>query len=49
MKEALKESPENILRSKPEGLVLVKIDPKTGLRAKASDPQGDLRNFQRRI
>ena len=46
MKEALKESPEDILRSKPEGLVLVKIDPKTGLRAKASDPQGIFEIFR---
>ena len=46
MKEALKDSPENILRSKPEGLVLVKIDPKTGLRAKASDPQGIFEIFR---
>ncbi|MFL2504141.1 MAG: penicillin-binding protein 1A [Candidatus Azotimanducaceae bacterium] len=46
MKEALKGSPEDILRSKPEGLVLVKIDPKTGLRAKASDPQGIFEIFR---
>ena len=46
MKEALKDSPENILRSKPEGLVLVKIDPKTGLRAKASDPKGIFEIFR---
>ena len=46
MKEALKNSPENILRSKPEGLVLVKIDPKTGLRANASDPQGIFEIFR---
>ena len=46
MKEALKESPEDNLRSKPEGLVLVKIDPKTGLRAKASDPQGIFEIFR---
>ena len=46
MREALKGSPEDILRSKPEGLVLVKIDPKTGLRAKASDPQGIFEIFR---
>lgn len=46
MKEALKDSPENILPSKPEGLVLVKIDPKTGLRANASDPQGIFEIFR---
>tara|TARA_Y100001978_G_C23670755_1_gene423617 strand:- start:41 stop:1705 length:1665 start_codon:yes stop_codon:yes gene_type:complete len=46
MKEALKNSPENILRSKPEGLVLVKIDPETGLRANASDPQGIFEIFR---
>ena len=46
MKEALKGSPEDILRSKPEGLVLVKIDPKTGLRANASDPQGIFEIFR---
>ena len=46
MKEALKGSPEASLRAKPEGLVLVKIDPKTGLRAKASDPQGIFEIFR---
>jgi penicillin-binding protein 1A len=46
MKEALKDSPKNILPSKPEGLVLVKIDPKTGLRANASDPQGIFEIFR---
>ena len=43
---ALKDSPKNILPSKPEGLVLVKIDPKTGLRANASDPQGIFEIFR---
>ena len=46
MKEALKDSPEDILSSKPEGLVLVKINPETGLRANASDPQGIFEVFR---
>tara|TARA_B100001939_G_C16506092_1_gene431720 strand:- start:31 stop:480 length:450 start_codon:yes stop_codon:yes gene_type:complete len=46
MKDALKDSPEDISSSRPEGLVLVKINPETGLRANASDPQGIFEVFR---